>query len=370
MIFIWVLVCSVSLFYSLLILFFYLGWIKVNIFKNKKNEQTNFVSIIIAARNEEKNILNLLQALSIQTYKHFEVIIVDDHSTDKTTELIKENNFIKCNLVTLNSIKKGKKAAIAVAIPMSTGELILATDADCIPNKNWVECMVNFYNSETVDFIIGPVKQTNSKNFFKQLFSLDFLSLQAVGAGAAEMKTPFICNGANLAFSRKVWENISKVNGNQFASGDDVFLLHNAINILPKNKIKFVFSEDAIVFTPPPADIKAFFNQRIRWASKAKGYKNSTSLVTSIAVILINCLLLGLLIASIFNPQIIYFFFITLITKSIVDLAILLSAASFYKQKKILLFFIPLQLLYFIYTTGILLFSLFGKYKWKERDCK
>ena len=370
MTFIWIIVITISLFYSLVIGYFYLGWLKHKDYKYQKTDLTSFVSIIIAARNEEKNILNLLKALSIQTYKHFEVIIIDDHSTDKTTEIINKNNLIKCRLVSLGENEFGKKVAIANAIQLSKGELILATDADCIPDKNWIESMVSFYNSEHVEFIIGPVKQIAVKNIFQQFFSLDFLSLQAVGAGAAEMKTPFMCNGANIAFTRKVWENISSENGNKYASGDDIFLLHNAIKLLPKDKIKFIFSENAIVLTNSPLGIKSFFNQRVRWASKAKGYKNSTSLITSFAVILLNLLLFILLISSVFIHQIIFLFFFGLIIKSIFDFVILFSASDFYKQKKLLWYFISLQLVYFIYTTAISVYSLIGNYSWKERNCK
>ncbi len=370
MTFIWIVVISFSLLYILLIGFFYLGWIKSRNYKNPKTDFSCFVSIVIAARNEEDNILNLLTALSIQTYKNFEIIIIDDHSTDQTTEIIKKYNLINCNLNSLPENQSGKKIAIANAIKLSKGELILATDADCIPDKNWVKSMVSFYNSEQAEFIIGPVKQSASKNLFQQFFSLDFLSLQTAGAGSAEMKKPFICNGANIAFTKNVWENISKFQGNQFASGDDVFLLHNAINLLPKNKIRFIFSEDAMVLTDAPTNIKAFFNQRIRWASKAKGYNNSTSIITSLTILLINFLLLGLIINSLFFPQLIYCFLFVFSIKSFIDFVILLSAANFYKQHSLLWYFLPLQLIYFIYISIISIFSLFGKYKWKERNCE
>ena len=370
MTFIWLLVISISLLYILLIGFFYIGWLKYKVYKYKKADFSTFVSIVIAARNEENDILNLLEALSIQTYRQFEVIIIDDHSTDKTAQIIRENNFIKCNLLSLNTTQIGKKSAIIEAVSISKGELILATDADCIPSKNWVESMVSFYNSEQVEFILGPVKQRASKNFFKQLFSLDFLSLQAVGAGAAEMTKPFICNGANLAFSKKVWNNISSINGEKYASGDDVFLLHNAINVLPKEKIRFIFSDDAIVVTSTPNGVKSFFNQRIRWASKAKGYNNFISLFASIAVVLINLLLIVLLVSSVLWHQLIFLFFFVLVLKSIVDFVILFSAVGFFNQQKILWYFIPSQLVYFIYTTVISVYSLVGKYRWKDRTCR
>lgn len=370
MTFIWIIVGIVSLAYTLIIGYFYIGWLKYDVYKNQNTNLNCFVSIIIAARNEEKNILNLLKALSLQTYSNFEIIIIDDHSTDKTAEIVRENKFINCTLITLNKSQCGKKVAIASAINISNGELILATDADCIPGEKWVETIVSFYNSEHAEFIIGPVKQIASKNIIQQIFSLDFLSLQAVGAGAAEMKTPFLCNGANLAFSKITWLNISEEIGKKYASGDDVFLLHNAINILPKNKIRFLFSEDAIVSTIPPSGINAFFNQRIRWASKAKGYKNNISIISSLIVFVISLLLLGLLVYSAVNFQTIYAFLFLLTFKSIIDFAILFLAANFYRQKYLLWFFIPLQLIYYIYTLTISLLSPVVKYNWKDRSCK
>ena len=370
MTFIWIVAFSISLFYIVLVGFFYIGWLKSVIYKNPKIELTYFVSIIVAARNEEKNILNLLKSLSLQTYYNFELIIIDDHSTDNTAKIIKENNLINCHLIVLDKNENGKKTGLSKGIQLAKGDLILTTDADCIPNNKWIESIISFYHSEKVEFIIGPVKQNHSKNFFQQLFSLDFLSLQAAGAGAAEMKKPFMCNGANLAFTKKTWQNINTISGSKFASGDDVFLLHNAINILPKNKIRFLFSEDAIVTTNPPDNIKSFFNQRIRWASKAKGYNNNTSIITSLTILLINFLLLGLVINSLFFPHLIYCFLFVFSIKSIIDFVILLSATNFYKQHSLFWYYLPLQLIYFIYISIISIFSLFGKYKWKERHCE
>jgi len=370
MTFIWLITAIISLFYTILIAFFTTGWVKR---KKKYNQQSlsgTFVSVIVVARNEERNISVLLKALSEQLYRNFEIIIIDDHSTDKTYQIIEDFKLSNCKLIKLNKNLKGKKVSLTNAMSLAKGELIATTDADCIPGKNWLQSLVTCFEIEHAVFIIGPVKQITSNNFFQQLFSLDFLSLQATGAGAANMNKPFICNGANLAFAKLVWEKISGSIYNKYASGDDVFLLHEVTKILPAKNIRFLFSDDSIVLTKPPANVPAFFNQRIRWASKAKGYKNEISVITSFIVLFMNILLFGLLTASFFSIQFFYCFLFVLILKSVIDFPVLYLSAVFYKQQKLLWYYVPLQLVYYIYTSVIVIFSLFGKYKWKERNCR
>ncbi len=370
MTFIFLLIFVICLAYSLLIIYFTIGWIKAKKNINNKINTATFVSVIIAARNEEKSIKHLLNALNKQAYTNFEIIIVDDHSIDNTIQVIENYEMKNCLIVKLNDSQQGKKEALSTAISKAKGELIVTTDADCIPGKNWLFSFVTFYQKEHVELIIGPVKQIAANNFFQNLFSLDFLSLQATGAGAASMQKPFMCNGANLAFTKTLWEKTKNIEGEKYASGDDVFLLHTAINTIPKKNIRFLFSKDAIVLTNSPANILDFFEQRIRWASKAKGYKNNYAILTSIIVFIFNLLLFCLLFISPFSIKYFYVFIVVLSIKFIVDLPILYMASIFYKQQKLIWYYIPLQLVYFVYTTLIAVFSMFGKYNWKNRNCK
>jgi cellulose synthase/poly-beta-1,6-N-acetylglucosamine synthase-like glycosyltransferase len=359
----------VTFFYFMLIVVFTTGWLKKRKNKFSNAKPSVFISVVVAVRNEENNLPALLNALKDQTYQNFELIIADDHSEDNTVQIFYENKDKNSQLVELNESQYGKKAALASAIPLAKGELIITTDADCIPGKFWLEKMVSFYEKEKPEFFMGPVKQS-SENMIQQFFSLDFLSLQASGAGAAELGLPFMCNGANLAFKKSLWENIISTTNQKFASGDDVFLLHSAIQKIPRDKIRYFFSKKATITTKAPENIKAFFNQRIRWASKAKGYKNSMSLITSFTVFAMNAYLLFLGIISFFFPVIIPVFLGVLILKTMVDFPLLLFSAEFFKKRKLLIFYLPLQIIYFIYITFFAIYSIFGTYHWKERKVK
>ena len=359
----------ITFFYFMLIMVFTTGWLKKRKNKFSNAKPSVFISVVIAVRNEEKNLQALLNALKDQTYSSFELIIANDHSNDNTVQMFSENKTKNSQLIELNESQQGKKAALASAIPLAKGELIITTDADCIPGKFWLEKMAGFYEKEKPEFFMGPVKQSSEK-MIQQFFSLDFLSLQASGAGAAELGLPFMCNGANLAFKKSLWENIISTTNQKFASGDDVFLLHSAIKKIPTDKIRYFFSKKATITTKAPENMKAFFNQRIRWASKAKGYKNRMSLITSFTVFVMNASLFFLGIISFFFPAIIPIFLGILILKTMVDFPLLYMSAEFFKENKLLLFYIPLQIIYFLYTPVIAICSMFVNYQWKERKSK
>ena len=369
MTFIFLLIFVICLAYSLLIIYYTIGWVKAKKNINYNITPKTFISVVVSARNEEKNIKNLLDSIHKQIYTNFELIIIDDHSKDNTVQIIENFNFKNCSVLKLNDNQQGKKEALYTAISKSKGELIVTTDADCIMGKNWLYNIATFFQQEKAEFIIGPVKQTITNNFFQNLFSLDFLSLQAAGAGATELQNPFMCNGANLAFTKNLWKKTNIIEGQKYASGDDVFFLHTAINIILKKSIRFLFSEDAIISTNSPANISEFFKQRIRWASKAKGYKNKIAILTSFIILMYNLLLLCLLTISPFSIKVFYGFILTLSVKLIIDFPILYISSKFYGQKKLLWFYLPLQLIYYLYLPIIAVLSLIKKYKWKGRVC-
>lgn len=104
------------------------------------------VSVVIAARNEEKNIQACLDGLANQHYPRdrFEVILVDDHSGDRTVQVAEacirrhpELNF----RVHSSSASPGKKAALREGLKLASGEIVLTTDADCVPNPGWIRAM-------------------------------------------------------------------------------------------------------------------------------------------------------------------------------------------------------------------------------------
>mgnify|MGYP003556521670 FL=1 len=151
-------------------------------FYNYNKNLTTKVSVLIAARNEEDNIEKLLESLCNQSYNKdlFEVIIVDDHSTDNTKDIIKRyinNREIDLKIIEADNI--GKKAAISQALHSAVNKLVIVTDADCILNKLWIESIVGYYQENDCKMILAPVLLSPAENLFEKMQVLEHISLIA-----------------------------------------------------------------------------------------------------------------------------------------------------------------------------------------------
>ena len=357
--------------YTFTIFLYTCGWFRIKTFKTPTVVSNNFVSIVIACRNEEHNISTLLSALINQTYnkEKIEIIIIDDHSEDDTIKIIEKYrekyDFIK--KFKLPESKTGKKEAIAFGIKNSQSEIIITTDADCTMNKDWLNTMVNYYNQFKPKLLVGPVTFKNGKNIFSQLQALEFLSLIGSGAGAIGINRAIMNNGANLLFEKSTFSD-SNLHYN-YTSGDDVFLM---LHVKKKynRAIQFIKSKNAIVYTKAEKSILNFFNQRVRWTSKSKAYRDFDIISTAITVTLTNVALVFSFAYSIFNYNFFNTFLILFMLKSIFDLGILIPVSKFFHQQKLLWLFLPLQIIYPIYIILTVIFGLLGNFNWKGRIFK
>ena len=278
------------------ILFLYIVLIGTYIFGWKKNNisQVNFnditVSVVVAMRNEELNIFNLINDIKKQDYpkKKWEVVIVNDHSTDNVRVInMKKNDF-------------GKKKALTVAVETCKSDIILVTDADCRVKTTWIRKMVNYFNDQNINLVSGPVVFKNSTAILTQLQSLEFASLIGSSAGAIGINNAILCNGANMAYRKNVFLKFSNYNMNSIASGDDVFLLHNIKKEFPKS-IVFAKDEDTIVETNACDTVTDFINQRKRWTAKSIHYKDFYTRYVSYVVFLTNFSMIIFFLASFFT---------------------------------------------------------------------
>ena len=179
-----------------------------------------------------------------------------------------------------------------------------------------------------------------------------------------------MCNGANLAYEKKVFYEVNGFEGiDNIASGDDMLLMHKIQKLYPE-KISYLKSPFAIVQTQPARTIKGFISQRIRWASKADKYPDIKITVVLFLVYLFNAWLFLIAISSIFYSQIIYLFLGLLMTKIIVELFFIYPVTSFFKKQKLLWWFIPSQPFHIFYTLLAGWLGKFGSYTWKERKVK
>jgi cellulose synthase/poly-beta-1,6-N-acetylglucosamine synthase-like glycosyltransferase len=366
--------------YSILIFYYRLVWKKIPVFimPVDAKPKTN-ISVIIPARNEENNIAACLDSLAAQDYPKdlLEIIVADDHSTDGTAGIVSRYAGSGIFLLELKEEPTdfpensgGKKAAISAAIQKSTGTLIITTDADCLFPKKWLSTLVSFYETHHPVFIAAPVKFSKEKKALHVFQSLDFLSLQGITAASVFDGFHTMCNGANLAYEKKAFETVGGFAGiDQIASGDDMLLMHK-IYVLNPQKVMYCLSPDAVVETKPAENLKAFFNQRIRWASKALVYHDKRIFYVLMLVYLLNSLLLAFFIYSLATTHLVPALMILILVKTMVELAFLVPVARFYNKTSLLFYFLPAQPFHILYTVIAGFLGQAGSYEWKGRKLK
>jgi cellulose synthase/poly-beta-1,6-N-acetylglucosamine synthase-like glycosyltransferase len=343
---------------------------KTNVFEVKQQNSETKCSIIIAARNEAGNIENILSDLVQQEYPRelFEIIVINDHSIDTTAKIVsffQQSDAI--TLINLDEGKNGKKEALSEGIRLSNAELLLTLDADCRITKQWLATMVGYYKETNASIIIGPVDFHYKKGMWNAIQNLEFLSLVGTSACATNNGQPFLCNGANLAYKRKLYLQFEDPFSKEQSSGDDVFFLHN-VKKLPDALIHFIKHPDAIAKTDGAGSFHSFFSQRIRWASKSKKINDPETLVFISIILAMNVLLIFLLIASFVKSEILFIFFSVVGIKLIIDYTFFKQILPFFK-KDYLLKHIPLTtFLYFIYFACMLLCAFILKPQWKGRS--
>ena len=335
-----------------------------------------FVSIVIPFRNEKENILVNLKSIEAQLYPadKYEVIYVDDFSNDGSAEIIADNirkKNIKVIYVPKDySVNAHKKRAIRFGIENAKGEIIVTTDADCIYHEEWLQTMMYLFDSLT-GFVSGPVEFISDRNLFSQFQKLEFTGLVLSGAGLIGYGHPTICNAANIAYRKKVFDEVGGFKDNMNLSSGDDELLMQKISKDTDFKVKFCTDKKAIVETFANKTVEEFIQQRKRWASKGLFYNNKSLvfkliLIYSFYVGLIAQLILGFTIDSLFILTLLMSIFL----KFIFEFRILLQGKrKLFDDLKLKYLFLAeiIQIPYIIYTG---LIGAFGNYLWKERKVK
>ena len=352
------------------------GWgptFEVNSDANTKGQVT--MTVIIPARNEEHNISQCLESVLNQTYPKelFEIIVADDFSTDATVAIVSGFTAENVILISLSDhvepvgLSAYKKKAIEIALSKAKGELIVTHDADCIAGPQWLETIALTYSSFRPAFMAAPVAYTNENTFLSIFQSLDFMTLQGITGAAIFKKFHYMCNGANMAYEKKAFDEVHGFEGvDHIASGDDMLLMHKIAVRYPE-RISFIASKKAIVRTAPMKDIRTFLNQRIRWASKTSSYKDPRIILVLSLVYLFNVWFVIAGICAFFYPIMLAYILFILFAKTVIELFFLYPVAGFF-DKKLLLWWFPLaQPFHIIYTIVAGWLGTFGKYEWKGR---
>lgn len=352
--------------YTILIVSFIFGLTKLpEITIDKQLSQLKF-SIVIPFRNEEKSLENLLKSIIQLDYSsnYFEILFVDDESTDNSVNIIKRYQSTSHNIHLLSNVRTSnspKKDAIQVGIKASQFDWILTTDADCILPENWLLAYNSIIHKKESLFIAGAIQLKTENSFVHQYQKLDTLSLLGSTMGTFGIKAPIMCNAANMGFHKKTYLQIH--NNNNITSGDDVFTLESFIKHFPE-KVHYLNTLDAIVTTKAEESWKAIIQQRIRWAAKSTHYKSLFAKVIGLIVLITQ---LTLVLGLILIPKTIVFIWLL---KIAIDFILIKTTAHKTNQPVNILEYLKVAIIYPFLNTYIGIRSLFGSYTWKNRIFK
>ena len=354
--------------YTILIFYYWYGWDACPEFKGGATNKITRISVIVPARNEEKNIGNLLEILQQQTYTNYEVIVVDDQSEDRTAEFVKKFPGVKLLQLSEHSATAHKKFAVSSAIAMAEGELIVCTDADCEPRNEWLSTIAAFYEEKKGKFIAGPVTIDCDPSVLQIFQAMDFLVLQGITGAAIHKRFHLLCNGANLSYEKRVFNEVDGFTGiDHIASGDDMLLMSKVKKKYPDD-IYYLKSKHAIVTTQAEKSWGAFFNQRLRWSGKAMHYDDTNTFLVLLLVYLYNLSFVVLLVMGFWKWELWIALLGSWILKNQAEAPFMRSVSRFFGKEwmvKYLFFFQPLHI---GYTVVVGLLGQFVKYKWKGRS--
>jgi poly-beta-1,6-N-acetyl-D-glucosamine synthase len=365
-----------TLAYALLVLWYRWAWQRLAVYKPAAPDwkPATRVTVLVPARNESQNIEACLQSLVSQHYPAslMQVLVLDDASEDDTAAKVDDMatrfGFLHCLRLPKGAVSQShKKRAIEKGIAHASGDLIVCTDADCKHHPQWIATLVHTYEMGGCQFIAAPVVYQTEPTLLSVFQTLDFMTLQGITGASVSQRFHTMCNGANIAYAKKSFQDVGGFEGiDKLPTGDDMLLMYKIYRQNPAG-VCWLKSREAVVSTAACASWTVFFQQRIRWASKAAYYDDKRIFGVLVLVYLFNVYLLALAIASLFNPGFWWLFAITLAVKTVVEWFFLWPVAHFFEKRKWLVWFPFFQPVHIIYTVVAGWLGRFGSYRWKGR---
>jgi cellulose synthase/poly-beta-1,6-N-acetylglucosamine synthase-like glycosyltransferase len=296
-------------------------------------------------------------------------MVIDDHSTDATAELVRQFRQPNLRLLQLEGPAAGKKAALTYGIQEAGGALILTTDADCTLPIRWVASFVSYYEQFDPVFITGPVVLSAGPSALERFQALDMLGTMLITGAGIRSRTIHMSNGANLAYPKAIFESVGGFSGiDHLASGDDMLLMHKIQQVYP-GRLAFLKCPTAVVSTPAVKGWRAFIQQRLRWATKSGTYQDRRIIVV-LALVFLLCwsILLSPFLILFFGWQALWISSILILMKTAADLRLLGRAGRYFRRAELMRSFPASQLFHILYIAGIgLMANLVGQYHWKGR---
>lgn len=331
------------------------------------------LSIIIPARNEEKNIAacisSILENMDASPHKP-ELIIVNDHSDDDTVRIIQSFHDSRIKLLHLSEYIKGKpanaykKLALAYALSEAQGDYIIQLDADVVLPEDYMSTVTRAILNTDADFIACPVLFLPEGGSFGHFQSLDMMGMMAVTAAGIHSQNWYMANGANMVYKK----SLVSYDEDSIASGDDIYTIQKIADD-PDTKVLFLKNKEATVSTSVEPNVKSFIRQRLRWGTKNKMMKYpKMQLMMVIPFLNVLWLPVHLIFFVLVGPIAISIGLFHLLVKIGIDYIYLNEVTSFFRMKASMRSFLPSSLMHIIYLLCIGIASLMIKrYNWKGR---
>ncbi|RLD21062.1 MAG: hypothetical protein DRI69_04975 [Bacteroidetes bacterium] len=361
--------------YFLLLSFYLWHWNRIVPLAVDEDENQANISVVIPVRNEAPGIIRCIDSILAQNFRGtFDIIIVDDHSTDETVKIVRERydltDHVKLVLLSDKSEKaEGKKAALKAGIAEAPREVIITTDGDCVYSPLWLATLSSYF-TPSVQIVTGPVVYPEGTKMLQGFQALDLLSLILATAAGIQSRSYFLGNGANLAFRKSAFIAVDGYSGNEgFVSGDDLFLIEKITGHFGDHSIRYAKSPDAAVLTQPQETLRTFLSQRLRWASKngALGDRRVFYLWSFLWVV--NASVVVLLILGILGYVPLLMVGIILYIKMMLEGIALYQVAQYFSMKSVMRWFPWAFFLNVLYVVAIGLMTILApSFKWKGRD--
>ena len=330
-----------------------------------KTKAEPFVSIIVAAHNECDSVLKCLETLCVQNYPRskFEIIVVDDGSSDCTRERLelfsKKEPIIFLKNSNRQKYKSSKKAALELAISRARGDVLLFTDADCTAPKTWIKSMTGYFEKNT-GLVAGFSPQIADKKLLHHILVIDAAAAAFVSAGTIAYGRGITCAGRNLAYRKEAFDNIGGFSDvPDSLSGDDDFILQ-AISKHSMWKIKYAADFSTLVPARGPENIKMFLHQKQRHISAGK-YFPAKARVGFFLFHILNLFLWACMVLALLTTPVLL---IPLLLKTAIDYMVLSRFLAQFKIKIEWKSFMIWEILFLYYNTIVGPIGLLKRTKW------
>ena len=356
-----------AILYFTIIFSFFIG---IVFLENSKNTKINKISVIIAARNEEKHLPNLLDSLISQNYpkENYEIIVVDDRSEDKTAAIVKKYQIQSSNIILLQVITEskqllGKKGALDKGIRAAKYDLLAFTDADCVPTRNWLTQINKHFTNDT-DVVAGYSFIHYKNRFFQFLKNLERSSIFAVVAGSFGWNLGITITAGNMAYRKELFYKVGGFGDiGKIRSGDDDLLIQKMGKLA--RRMKFMFHPDSVINTGRDSTTNSQIHQETRRGSKWRYYPASIKIMT-LFIFIYYLIFIGSFFGFLFANLSTTLFIIILFLKLIPEFLLITLFLARIKRLSLMWVFPIAELIYIPYFIFFGLKGTFGKYKWKE----